>query len=1048
MCPPIKKQPNEKNKKPFGIILCCISILILSLFAGAEEGPDREDLHKKADFSPIESLGPFKKDSDYRKIPVFENLDLIYSKNFESFAGKLSECAHQIDSELRDVFPSHPYFRKNSVFFPSSRWQVPFASAQIHPLTFIKIHPSLSVHFMDNLSIFHWPQLALIHEMTHIYQFAQNSQLDRRLWSILGPLSYRNILLSSWILEGSAILNESIYGSGGRLFSGWVRAFVLSQIQQGISLKRLLKPYNDPFSIREKYLHGGYFFAYLLSQNQLQPRGPLFAKSGKYLPIGFYGLNEALKRTFKQSLETLFAQYKAYYYPLAQQQKSSPEKAILKSKISEPINSDKKQIHFLISDMKSPPQLIVFDKETRKIRKRKVALPLGKIFYKQGQYYSAGKQRISSTSIEYSLFKEGFQPVKKYNSQYVMDFHKNKFIALDSRQSLTQNSLYINNVFFDNSHSSAVMDHEGRAYYFKQEKDIRTLYRDKKPLLSLKTHYSYPVEADEGGLYFIGATKYGSSLFVFRESEGIFRLSLSDTINSARKIKGNEFLISEIRPDHYAYKIISTQEVPEMPVSYSYSFKKNILCEDTFADTEKLALPTPPISLAEETPNEEELALSNLSHSLVEEAPDELSRLLELEEKGWPKDKSTKLKNPLIKKPTQNYNSLSNLQLKNMFLSAYTDVISPLAPHFAGTFQWTDPLRWSELSLFSLFGSKQKRMGLSYSYKKYRPILSLSFIYSEEKLNFLKKSDTYRIQTFKDIGFLTEEDMFYSSPLKDQKKKNFLFYRSRALNISLDYPLILRHYWALSLSNSLQIGQKQFNDDSKYFYILSNKANNWRNYFQHTGSLKYSYKKRYKYSYSFYQKRMASFSLNSLWTKLSPQPFLSWKTEGHIMETLGGEWFLSLNGTVKTNLWDRSPKFPLSKMENGTILNYSSFKQDFQNLYKLDSQLLKAFNLSYYPLKLPFSIRRWAPLAGGSFLFTQREGKKSRAFLIPFAGMEWEMSFNEKTLVRMGLSAEYVFEFVNYPIFNSALRLSPLSRSKDKISLAPFHYSFWLKSAL
>ena len=185
-------------------------------------------------------------------------------------------------------------------------------------------------------------------------------------------------------MEGGAVLNESIYGFGGWLFSGWARAFVFSQLKQGLSLKRVLKPYNDRFSDIEKYLHGGYFFAYLHSQYGMEGIGRFFSESGRFIPLDFHGLNRALKRTFGKGLEALFKNYQKHYAPLAEKQKSSPEKALFKSSIHLPMNSDENKIYFLISDMKSPPYLILLDKKTKKIRKQKKNLPLGKIFYKNG----------------------------------------------------------------------------------------------------------------------------------------------------------------------------------------------------------------------------------------------------------------------------------------------------------------------------------------------------------------------------------------------------------------------------------------------------------------------------------------------------------------------------------------------------------------------------------------------------------------------------------------------------------------------------------------
>ena len=558
------------------IILFQSVLFCLNSFAKVEPLESQEDKTFSNEIY-VEDLGFLKRDTPYYISSVFDNLDIIYSKDFENFLPVFIDYTKKIDFQLSKVFQKQPYFKRNSIIFQSSRMQISNAYAKVIPLSVVFMHPSMGTYFLDQWSILNWSHDVLLHEMTHIYQLSQNLEWDRRFWKLLGSFSFRNRMLQSFMLEGNAVLNESIYGFGGRLFSGWARAFVFSQIKQGFPLKRLLRSYDNSFSSAEKYLHGGYFFAYLHSQYGTKKTNYFFSESGRFFPWDYYGLNSSLKRTFGKGLEPLFKEYKDHYFLTAKEQKSSSQKAFLKSQVSLPINSDENYIYFLISNLKSLPKLIVFNKKTKDIIEQKIDLPLGKIFYREGKYYSVYNEQTSSTSIEYTLVGEGLKPVKKYNSQNVMDFYKSKVISLDTRQSHIQNSLLVNKVFYDTTHSSAVMNHKGEIYYFKQDKDKRVLYKDKQALFSFKSYYSYPVEADEGGLYFIGATKYGSSLFVYKDNIGVFRLSSSDTISQARRIKGNEFLVSEITPTQHEYKIIQTQELSEEPFLYTYSFEKENL---------------------------------------------------------------------------------------------------------------------------------------------------------------------------------------------------------------------------------------------------------------------------------------------------------------------------------------------------------------------------------------------------------------------------------------------------------------------------------------
>ena len=985
----------------------------------------------------VKSLGFLKKDTEYYQHHAINNLDIIYSEDFKSFSDVLSNYVEKIDLKLSKIFQFSPYYRRNFVFFPSSRRQISNAFAVVYPVPFVKMYSFGSADFIDQWSIFYWTQDVLIHEMTHNYQLSQNSKWDRKLWRILGPVSHRNSLIGSFALEGNAVFNESIYGFGGRLFSGWVRAFVFSQIKQGFPLKRVLKSYDDPFSILEKYLHGGYFFAYLHSQYNTKKIHQVFSESGQWLSIGFYSLNRSFRTVFGKDIEALFESYKEYYTPLAEKQQSSPEKAILKSKVQLPMNSNKDKIYFLVSDSKSPPQLVLFDKKTKKIQKKTKNLPLGKVFYKEGNYYSSANARTSSTSVEFSLFGENFKPVQKYNSQYIMDFYQDRSIALDARQNHIQNTLLVEEDFYDSIHSSAIMDHRGRIYYFKQNREVRTLYRDKEPLFSFPSYYAYPVEADEEGLYFISSTKYGSSLFVYKESDRIFRLSESDTISYARKIEGNEFLVSEITPTHYEYKVISTQETSGKPFLYTYSFKKENIFEssnetlsfDSLSREENIQImnggesnreavlnvenrtdPVPALSLLNQNESEldhnypasfskEETAMGTGDYSDETES----SKANEKLSKAEKFIKSNRLVQKTDHKP---YNFLSNLALQQFFLFAYNNT-------YFSSFLFMDPLKFNELSLYNSVGSKYKHFNLSYVYKKYRPSLSFSLDYEESFLS--ERKDKHRIQTLKEIGFLNTEDIFYSDSNR-LKKKQSIFQRDRSFGLSMTYPLLIKPQWRLLWINNLQLGQKQFNNEDAYVgdypIFLFHKPKPWKSYIQHAGILRYSFERKYKYAYSSHKRRILQLSYNilSLGKKLQLEnTYWNGQTQIYLTEEFGKEWFVTLDGTAAINLWDREPQRFLSQKRGG--INYGSFRRAFRDLYQLDFQVLKVLNHSYYPLTVPFSMRRWAPLAGLSLLSFKPFHKKYKVLLVPFVGAEWELNFFEVIIFQAGVSGEYIMNF-------------------------------------
>ena len=334
--------------------------------------------------------------------------------------------------------------------------------------------------------------------------------------------------------------------------------------------------------------------------------------------------------------------------------------------------------------------------------------------------------------------------------------------------------------------------------------------------------------------------------------------------------------------------------------------------------------------------------------------------------------------------------------------------------------------------MFNRLSEDNKFFELAYSYQKYRPTFGLSFFYDESQLNF--KDDKYLIQTFKDIGFLDTEDIFYPVG-KFLMKKDFLFQRTWRLDLSVRYPFYINSESRLSFKSQFGVGEIEFNKD-KF----------WKNYISQSGQLKYQFKRRYSQAYSYHQKREVKLMYDFLHLKDSFQE-INGAFQAGLTEELGQGYFLSLNGKMVWNLWNREPQNPQIKER---VIFYCSdlkqaiqemyqnknpcpnkFKQSLHNLYQGNIELLKALDFSYYPLKALFSLRRLAPLTGLSVLSTQDFNSAYRSFFIPFIGLEGELSvLHEKLIVRLGLSFENRIEF-----------FKPYKDSK-------FQLSVWLKSHL
>lgn len=960
-------------------------------------------------FSNNKSLGFFKRDSSYHIQKMTAHWDLIFSEEFKNFSPSLLRSSWVVDKAFSSLFKRRPDFRTGHIFFSSPRYQAANALASFYITPFVQIYPSNIPAFMDLWSFFDWTRDTLIHELNHIYQFSQNSYWENWFWNflgfvlaqpsnwqVIGAFTHRNLFLPVWILEGEAVLTESIYGSGGRLWSGASRAFVLAQIkEEKINLKRLLNFYSDSFSNMEKYLHGGFFFAYLESRYGLKKIKSFFYESAKIFPIGYYGLRRSFRKAFGEDINSLFEDYKKHYNRLAGLQRSAPGRVLFTSKTFAPINSDKENLFFLISDLKSPAELVIWNKKKASFKKRKAYLPLGKVFKREGRYLSAGNIRTGTNAVEYTLVREKFKPVLKYNSQYVMDFYQDQALSLDTRKSYQGNFLSLGGEFYDRVHSSALVDSEGSVYYFKQAGGERMLYKNKKPLAKFSAYFAYPVEATPKELYFIGPTLYGSSLFVYREGQGFYRLSDSDRIVSARKIKENQFLIAEIGSGHYEYKLmIASSEASPLKTS-----KNPALSKETLSAVEKFNQPV----FYEDLPQKKNLFEKELN-------PED-----GFLKSPWPRSKP--------------YRAFSNLMVKNFGLSFFQSVY--------GFLNFEDPLNFNNLLLSSLASKTADFFNISYFHQKYRPQLELSLNYNRGRLN--AAGDKALIDTFQDLGFLEEEDrsLFIERPLPEgteatevsgqlpaqishvlKRPKPYLNYQTRSLSLGLSYPLLRRSEFSLKAGSSITVGQRKFNQ------------NHWINYFNNKGSLNYRFARKYPYAYSFYKKSGLVAEYNLLFLDKN-HLHLSYSINGEFERDLGRGFFLDLTARAFWALWNRTlTPLPLRFAEDFQW-SYTVLNESARNLYQLDMTLFKTFNNKYRSLKIPVSFNRLAPLAGLSLLSFQKHKESNYNFaFIPSLGGEAELAFLiDQNIFKMG----FLFEA---PVF--------LSESKP----TSLQFRFWIKNGL
>ena len=730
----------------------------------------------------------------------------------------------KLQMERMSKFKNRSLDRPLTVILFSSKNQVSNAFATVFPSFIIGMYPT-GILGLDRLSLPFWFDDVFRHELNHVFQMS-HSKYPKALKNFFLPSllffyiysPYPNILLPSFVLEGDSVLKESLFHYGGRLYSGYARALVYSQIKHyqyqipQFTKNNLFNLRMKPHSGSEKYLHGGYLMAMLAETYSNETVNSFFKVDKKTLSRK---IRKQIKETpVKEKLSSTFAKHFSFKHTLlfledmgqayfnhwlkeASLQRSSPEPALFESHACPEFGRKGDEVLFLSSDFKSVPTLRIFNKKTRKWTKKKSDLPLGKVFKIGETYYARSSQTVKPHVIHYSLFSEGLRPNKKFESQYVQDLQNNKTLYIDPKNNLDSFKLYLNDSFYSKVHSNALFDRKGNIYFFKQKGEIRTLYKNKQPLFSYPGYYGNLLDIGEDGtIYFNGASPYGSSVYQYKKGE-ISRTVSSDTVIQAKKINDKELIACEITPYSYAYKIIPIELSHEKPVLYKYSFKGKKISKNN-----------------SKTASEDSFKLSNSETTNIKRQINSAKQI-----KQEQKNKTSPLK-------YKEYSSLRNLKYKGTSLTGLTTGWFHLLG--AGV-------------LFSDYLQKQNIL-LSYNtalLPQFKTSLHLGGLNYINRIFPLEWNLGYRTLYYRGIAYHDTEQTSNSPAKTETEVEHFLEHIGY---LQLNYPLFKKGRWFSSVS-SLKALQ----------FLESGKETLWR------GQINFGYSQVFPYAYS--ANKASTFSL-------------------------------------------------------------------------------------------------------------------------------------------------------------------------------------------
>lgn len=515
-----------------------------------------------------------------------ENVELIYTKQNRYAAEQAMVLAPLINKEYEHSF-GYAMDTPLHVGIISQQNQVANGFSTQFPYN-LQINYGGGSLQADYFSSTSWLNTLLYHETAHNYQLnAKASPVTRGLHSVLGnsvmiagffPLfSVPNVTITSYLLEGNAVLNESWQGNGGRLYSGRFKAETVIQARAGHITPQFL--YNQtthafPYYDRH-YIIGGFFQLYLAEKYGLEKVNSFFYNHSRSW-LWPFRTNHIFRITFGESYEEAIIGFNQWLLQASEGFVEAEGKPLVTSKYFTSLNSSCDKIYFMISDALRAPELVRLFKKEKVLKVDRESYFRGKVLNLYDEYRTQGSGFVNPTKIYQGLFDEKGHIVEGTESRIIQGYLKGgSAVYFDVPSSFDQPQLYVGDDFYAQVNSSVHIDKDDNLYYFVQNGKRRTLYRNRTPLCSYEGYYGIVSDVDSRGrVYFVASSEKGSSLYRVGES-GVERVCRADNVVEARLVNDEEVLIAAIGSDSYYYVINPLESRDEVPYEVKYFFEED-----------------------------------------------------------------------------------------------------------------------------------------------------------------------------------------------------------------------------------------------------------------------------------------------------------------------------------------------------------------------------------------------------------------------------------------------------------------------------------------
>ncbi len=541
----------KKAKLRSPLVLLSLIFLSQLLYAGVAIVPGDEQYYK-AEKDNVEMI--FTEQNRYAAEQAMA-LEPLINKEYENYFG------YQLDSTLH-------------VGIISQQNQIANGFSTQYPLN-MQINYIGGSAANDYFSSTSWLNTLLYHETAHNYQInPKASVVTRGLHSVLGNafltvgvfplLTLPNAMISSNLLEGNAVLNESWHGNGGRLYSGRFKAETLLQAKAGhINAQFLYNQsiYAFPYYDRH-YIIGGFFQLYLAEKHGLKKVDTFFYNHSKSW-LWPFRINHIFEMTFDESYEEALAGFNRWLLDEAQGFIEAQGDVLATSKRFTPLNSNCDKVYFLTSDAYRAPELVRLFKKDKHVEKERNSYFQSKLINEHDQYFTQASGFTDPTKIYMGLFDEDGHIKEGTESKMIQGYLKDGLpVYFDIPSSFDQAQLYVGEQFYVQVNSSVYIDRDDNLYYFVQNDKTRTLYKNRTAIYEYEGYYGIVSDVDSrGNVYFVANSKKGSSLYRLN-GKRVERVSKADNVVEARLVNDEEVLIAAIGSDNYYY-VINQLEVSE-----------------------------------------------------------------------------------------------------------------------------------------------------------------------------------------------------------------------------------------------------------------------------------------------------------------------------------------------------------------------------------------------------------------------------------------------------------------------------------------------------